>query len=73
MRDNWPNLIDVLVQIYKDEDLFAAQLELLQNTNMVDFATDIYTKRFGVEAPEGSGFFFRCDSFICLAKEKAHY
>lgn len=39
-------------KIYPEEDLLEAQLELLKNTNMVDFAVDIHTKHYKTEAPE---------------------
>ncbi|KAL6067240.1 Eukaryotic translation initiation factor 3 subunit E [Balamuthia mandrillaris] len=39
-------------QVYSEQDLFAGQLQLLSNTNMVDFAMDIYQKLHQTEPPQ---------------------
>lgn len=38
--------------IYKQEDIMKAKLELISNTNMVDYAIDIHTELYGTDPPE---------------------
>jgi len=35
--------------VYSEQELLKAKLDLLDKTNMVDFAMDIYTKLYGTE------------------------
>eukprot|EP00171_Calliarthron_tuberculosum_P019228 IDg19228t1 len=46
--DNNPNMSG----IYKQEEIMKAKLELISNTNMVDYAIEIHTDLYGTEPPK---------------------
>lgn len=46
--------LDLKKDIYNEDDLLKAKLDLLEKTNMVDFAMDIYKKLYKVDdVPQG--------------------
>lgn len=58
-------------QLYADEDILKAKIELLNHTNMVDYAMDIHKSLYQTEdVPQGTAskmpFFpvFLCDGFV---------
>lgn len=51
-------------QIYKAEEVTKAKLDVLKETNMVDFAMDIHRELYpDVEVPEGGCYAFGCHSW----------
>lgn len=53
--------------LYPDEDILKAKIELLNHTNMVDYAMDIHKSLYHTDdVPQGIFFFFCFRFDVCL-------
>jgi eIF3 subunit 6 N terminal domain len=59
--------------IYKEDDILKAKIALLQKTNMVDFAMDIYKELYQVRGGGGNGMASSCPASRLGAVPAAHH